>query len=255
MRVVMLGSGNTGTVLSKVIAQAGHEIVQVVSRTEENARSLAHIYSASVAPLIAETFVEADIYIMALHDVALDHIEKIPALKNKFVVHTAGAVSINALKDITSTYGVLYPLQSLSKYTENIPEMPILIDGNNQEIMHRVLGFAKTISSNVVEANDTERLNYHVAAVFVNNFTNHLYALAELFCEKERINFKNLFPLIDETTLRAKSLSPFLTQTGPAIRDDIYTLNRHLQTLAATPDLKYIYLKLSESIIKHHGKR
>lgn len=251
----MLGSGNTGTVLSKLIAQAGHEIVQIVSRTEENAKALASVYSASVAPLIAATFAEADIYIMALHDVALDHIEKIPALKNKFVVHTAGAVSINALKDITATYGVLYPLQSLSKFTENIPEIPILVDGNNQEIMHRVLGFAKTISNNVVEANDSERLNYHVAAVFVNNFTNHLYALAELFCDKERINFKNLFPLIDETTLRAKSLSPFLTQTGPAIRDDIYTLNRHLQTLAATPDLKYIYLKLSESIIKHHGKR
>jgi predicted short-subunit dehydrogenase-like oxidoreductase (DUF2520 family) len=255
MRVVMLGSGNTATVLSKIIAKAGHNILQIVSRNEKNAHALASIYSAATAPLNAETFSEADIYIVALHDAALDHIEKIPGLKNKLVVHTAGAVSIDALKDITSTYGVLYPLQSLSKFTETIPEIPILIDGNNQEIMHHVLGFAKTISNNVIEANDTERLNYHVAAVFVNNFTNHLYALAELFCEKERLNFKNLFPLIDETTFRAKSLSPFLTQTGPAIRDDIYTLNRHLQALASNPDLKYIYLKLSESIIKHHGKR
>ena len=150
---------------------------------------------------------------------------------------------------------MLYPLQSLSKFADHIPEIPFLVDGNNQEIMHRVLGFAKTLSEKVIEANDTERLNYHVAAVFVSNFTNHLYALAELFCEKERIDFKTLFPLIDETTLRAKSISPFLTQTGPAIRNDVYTLNRHLQALTANPDLKYIYLKLTESIIKHHGKR
>ncbi len=255
MKVVMLGSGNTATVLSEVIAKAGHDIVQVISRNEENAKTLASSYLATTAPLDAAQFADGDIYIVALHDAALDHIEKIPALKDKFVVHTAGAVSMNVFKDITPTYGVLYPLQSLSKFADNLPEIPFLIDGNNQEIMHRVLGFAKTLSDKVIEANDTERLNYHVAAVFVSNFTNHLYALAELFCEKERIEYKTLFPLIDETTGRAKSISPFLSQTGPAIRDDIYTLNRHLQALGANPDLKYIYLKLSESIIKHHGKR
>lgn len=251
----MLGSGNTATVLSQVIAKAGHDIVQVASRSEENAKALAANYNATTAPLSAATFLDADIYIVALHEAALDHIEKIPALRDKLVVHTSGAVSINALKDITASYGVLYPLQSLSKFTDYVPEIPFLVDGNNQEIMHRILGFAKTLSDNVIEANDTERLNYHVAAVFVSNFTNHLYALAELFCEKERLNFKALFPLIDETTSRAKTLSPFLTQTGPAIRDDIFTLNRHLQALTSNPHLKYVYLKLSESIIKQHGKR
>lgn len=255
MRVVMLGSGNTATVLSEMIVKAGHTIVQVVSRNEENAKTLASSYLATTAGLASEQFADADIYIVALHDAALDHIEQIPGLRNKWVVHTAGAVSMNVFKDISSTFGVLYPLQSLSKFADHIPEIPFLIDGNTQETLHRVLGFAKTLSDKVIEANDTQRLNFHVAAVFVNNFTNHLYALAELFCEKVRIDFKALFPLIDETTLRAKSISPFLTQTGPAIRDDIYTLNRHLQALASNPDLKYVYLKLTESIIKHHGKR
>jgi len=255
MRVVMLGSGNTATVLCEVILKAGHEIVQVASRNEGNAKTLAALYSAESASLTVSSFAEADIYIIALHDAALDHIQRIPALKNKFIVHTAGAVSINSLKDCSDTYGVLYPLQSLSKYSNHIPEIPFLVDGNNQEVLHRVLGFAKTLSNNVIEANDTERLNYNVAAVFINNFTNHLYAIAEIFCQKERLDFKNLFPLIDETTLRTKSVSPFLTQTGPAMRDDIFTLNRHLQALAANPELKYLYLKLSESIIKLHGKR
>jgi predicted short-subunit dehydrogenase-like oxidoreductase (DUF2520 family) len=251
----MLGSGNTATVLCELIAKAGHDIVQVASRNSENAKTLASSYFAASASLEVAEFTEADIYIVALNDAALDHIENIPALKGKFVVHTAGAVSINVFKDISDRYGVLYPLQSLSKYADHIPEIPFLVDGNTQEIRHHVIGFAKTLSPKVIEANDTERLNYHVAAVFVNNFTNHLYALAELFCEKERIDFKTLYPLIDETNLRAKSISPFLSQTGPAIRDDIFTLNRHLQALVSHPELKYIYLKLSESIIKHHGKR
>ncbi len=255
MRVVMVGSGNTATVLCEVIIKAGHDIVQVASRHEENAKLLASSYSAATASLTVQNFADADIYIVALHDAALDHIENIPALKGKLVVHTAGAVSINALKSCSNTYGVLYPLQTLSKFTEHLPEIPFLVDGNNQETLHRILGFAKSLSGNVIEASDTERLNYHVAAVFVSNFANHMYALAETFCQKERLEFKTLIPLINEINERVNNHSPYLTQTGPAMRDDIFTLNKHLQALSAYSDLRYIYLKMSESIIKIHGKR
>jgi len=255
MKVVILGSGNTATVMCKLIAKAGHEIVQIASRHEAHAKTLASSYKALATSLNVAKFSDADIYIVALHDSALDHIENIAALKNKLVVHTAGAVSINALKNCSSAFGVLYPLQSLSKSSNDIPEIPFLVDGNNQETLHRILGFAKTLSKKVIEANDAERLNYHVAAVFVSNFTNHMLALAEKFCLQERLDFKNLLPIINETTSRANEVSPSLTQTGPAIRDDVYTLNRHLQTLTAHPQLKYIYLKLSESIIKFHGNR
>ncbi len=255
MRIVMVGSGNTAAVLCEVIVKAGHDIVQVASRDEEHARLLASSYFATSASLTVQDFADADIYIVALNDAALDHIEKIPALKNKLVVHTAGAISIEALKSCSDTFGVLYPLQTLSKYSDHIPEIPFLVDGNDKETLHRILGFAKSLSNNVIEASDKERLNYHVAAVFVSNFSNHMYALAETFCQKERLEFKSLLPLINEVNTRVNNHSPFLTQTGPAMRDDIFTLNKHLQALGAYPDLKYIYLKLSESIIKIHGKR
>lgn len=255
MRVVMLGSGNTATVLCEVIANAGHQIVQVVSRNEEHAKLLATAYSASSGTLGVPELADADIYIVALNDAVLEHIENIPGIRNKLVVHTAGSVSMDVLSNSTSTYGVLYPLQTLSKASNHSPEIPFLIDGNEKEILHQILGFAKSISHTVIEANDTQRLHYHIAAVFVSNFANHIYALAELYCNKERLDFNNLIPLIEETTLRAKEISPFLSQTGPAVRDDVFTLSKHLQALSSNPDIKYLYLKLSESIIKFHGKR
>ncbi|MDQ2718690.1 MAG: DUF2520 domain-containing protein [Bacteroidota bacterium] len=255
MRVVMVGSGNAATVLCEVIVKAGHHIVQVASRDADHARLLASSYTASSSSLYVPAFENADIYIVALHDAALDHIENIPGLKNKLVVHTAGAISIEALKNCSNSYGVLYPLQTLSKSSDRIPEIPFLVDGNNQETLHRILGFAKTLSNNVMEAKDAERMNYHVAAVFVSNFTNHMYTLAETLCQKERLDFRTLLPVINEVNKRVNNNSPYLNQTGPAMRDDIFTLNKHLQALTAYPDLKYIYLKLSESIIKIHDKR
>ncbi|HUS01000.1 MAG TPA: DUF2520 domain-containing protein, partial [Chitinophagaceae bacterium] len=173
----------------------------------------------------------------------------------KLVVHTAGSVSKEVLKNISSRYGIIYPLQSLIKDSLNIPEIPLLVDGSDDETTNFITGFSKTLSENIGLADDKQRLKFHVAAVLVNNFTNHLFAMGEEFCKKEEIEFEKLYPLIDETIRRVKVYSPQSVQTGPAIREDIYTLGKHLQILSAHPDLKYLYLKLSESILKLHQKK
>lgn len=256
MRVTLLGSGNTATVLAALIHKSQkHQLVQVISRHADNAAALAATYNVPHGTLKDGRFLDADLYIIALQDAALDHIGTLEALKGKFVIHTSGSVSINALKPCSDEYGVLYPLQTLSRFNTHTPEVPFMVDGNTQEIRHKILGFAKSLSDKVIEANDKERIGYHVAAVFVSNFANHMFALAELFCKKERLDFQCLLPLINEVNQRVNQYSPFLTQTGPAIRDDVFTLNKHLQALTPYPELRYAYLKMTESIIKVHGKR
>ena len=109
--------------------------------------------------------------------------------------------------------------------------------------------FAKTISPFVEKLAEADRFKMHVAGVFVNNFTNHLYAVAEDFCSKESLDFKLLLPLIQSTAQRIKEISPKDIQTGPAHRNDVFTLDKHLRLLSAHPKLKYLYLKLTDSIM------
>lgn len=255
MKVVMVGSGNVATVLGKVIHTAGHEIVQVLSRNENHARDLAAVFNCNYGNFKSTEYTEADVYILAITDTALYHLDQYIQLGNKLVIHTAGSVSKEVLKNISTRYGIIYPLQSLIKDSDSPPEIPLLVDGNTTETTGFIEEFAKTISENVSMADDQERLKFHVAAVLVNNFTNHLFAMGDEFCKKEHIDFKKLYPLIDETTRRIKLHPPHNVQTGPAIREDIYTLGKHLQILSAHPDLKYLYLKLSESILKLHQKK
>ncbi|MDQ6757827.1 MAG: F420-dependent NADP oxidoreductase [Bacteroidota bacterium] len=255
MKVVIIGSGNVATVLGKVIHNAGHEIVQVLSRNENHAKALAQIFNCPYGSFKSTSYKEADIYLLAITDTALYHLDQYVQLGNKLVVHTAGSVSKEVLKNVSSVYGIIYPLQSLIKDSAEVPEIPLLVDGNNAEVTKVIHDFSKTLSPNISVANDQERLKFHVAAVLVNNFTNHLFAVGDEFCKKEKIDFKKLYPLIDETINRVKNNSPQSVQTGPAIREDIYTLGKHLQILSAHPDLKYLYLKLSESILKLHQKK
>lgn len=256
MKIVIVGSGNVATVLGKVIHNAGHEIVQVLSRNENHAKELAKIFNCSSGSFKSTEYKEADIYLLAINDTALYHLDQYVHLQNKLVVHTAGSVSKEVLKNISSDYGIIYPLQSLIKSSqEEVAEIPLLVDGSSVDTTTFILEFCKTFSDNVTIADDQERLKFHVAAVLVNNFTNHLFAMGEEFCKKENIEFEKLYPLIDETVHRIKLHPPQSVQTGPAIREDIYTLGKHLQILSAHSDLKYLYLKLSESILKHHQKK
>ena len=153
------------------------------------------------------------------------------------------------LKKVTEHFGVFYPLQSLNKDIKNLPDTPIFYDGSDDKTKKKLHTLANSISKEkVAEADNNERLKLHVAAVFVSNFVTHLYALAAEYCRKEGLDFKQLLPLIEETASRIKEIAPQKSQTGPALRHDSETIHKHLELLKDHPQLKNIYVLLTESI-------
>lgn len=249
MKVSIIGSGNVATVLSRLIQKNNHQVIQVMSRNAENAKSLANEFGATSADFNGLPDIMADIYIIAIADYAVRECLPRFQFNNKLVVHTAGSVSKEVLKELSVNYGVLYPLQSLRKEMHELPAIPFLIDGNSDDVCLFLESFAKTLSPDVQMKGDEERLKLHVAAVIVSNFTNHLYTIAEDYCNKEHVDFNLLKPLIAETALRIKDISPAAVQTGPAVRKDIHTLDKHLRLLVNHPKLRTTYLRLTDSIM------
>jgi predicted short-subunit dehydrogenase-like oxidoreductase (DUF2520 family) len=250
MKIIIIGSGNAASVLGRMMVKAGHLVMQVCGRNKNAVALLAKELNANAETDLKNISTEADLYFIAVNDDNVVEIAKTLKLKNKLVVHTAGSVSKKILKNVSENYGVLYPLQSLRKDLEYLPIVPLLVDGNSENAKKELIDFAKTISENVAEADDEQRLKLHVAAVVVSNFTNHLFALTKDFCEKENVDFKVLFPLIKETVLRIEKHEPSEMQTGPAIRGDNKTIEKHLELLKNYASLGKIYQVMSESIIK-----
>ncbi|MBC7627569.1 Rossmann-like and DUF2520 domain-containing protein [Ferruginibacter sp.] len=250
MKVVIVGAGNVATVLGRLIKNNGHDILQIVSRTANNAAILAEELNCAFTDNSGVIDKSADLYLVALTDTAMGQLDDRYHLGDKLVIHTAGSVSKEVLKNITHHYGVLYPLQSLRKQNMELQQnIPLLIDANTEEGFTALKNFADTLSANVTTANDEQRLKLHVAAVLVSNFTNHLYAMAADYCSKEEVDFKLLQPLIEETALRLRHYPPIEMRTGPAIRKDIETLQKHLQLLAPYPAIYNMYLKITDSIM------
>ena len=248
MEIVIIGTGNTATVLGRKFRQAGHTIAQVAGRNPAPAALLAAELNASACTTAAGLTRGASLYLLAVSDNALTGIQKEWKLPNRLVAHTAGSVSIDVLKGISDAYGVFYPLQSMRKEIREIPEIPLLVDGNNDSARAQLQAIAISISQQVSVAGDAQRLQLHLAAVVVNNFTNHLYALAEKYCIEGGLDFHYLLPLIKETANRLDRFSPQQVQTGPAVRNDTDTIARHLALLKEDDTLKEIYKLFTASI-------
>ena len=249
MDIVIIGSGNVAAILGRKFIAAGHKIVQIISRNASAATELAYEWDTESTNYMSVINKNANVYIIAVSDNALEEIVSDLKLPGKVVAHTAGSVSKDVLKNVTSHYGVFYPLQSLRKEVVNLPDIPVFFEGSDKIATSTLQKLAQTISfEKATPAGTDERMKLHVAAVLVNNFTNHLYVLAEKYCQAEGINFHQLLPLITETVQRLKTSSPTDTMTGPAIRHDQETIKKHIELLKEHPHIQKIYQLLTESI-------
>jgi predicted short-subunit dehydrogenase-like oxidoreductase (DUF2520 family) len=213
-----------------------------------HAEELADTLSATFTTDISQCDNTADLYMLAVSDSALPAIASQLKLDKKLVVHTAGSVSKNVLAACSKNYGILYPVQSLRREITVLPDIPFLVDGNTEDDLALITDFACGLSSQVERATDEQRLKLHVAAVMVSNFTNHLYALAHNYCLQEKLDFNMLLPLITAIADRLYEYSPVEVQTGPAIRNDKVTIQKHVDLLQQHAPLKALYTLFTESI-------
>ena len=252
MEIVIIGTGNTATILGRKLKAAGHVVVQVFGRDTTAASKLAYELNTESTNYWNVVYRNADLYILAVSDIAIKEILEELRLPDKTIVHTAASVSKNILKNAATHFGVFYPLQSLKKESTHLPDIPIIIDASDASTLKELETLAHSISDKVIEADDEQRMKLHLSAVIVNNFVNHLYALAESYCNNEGVDFNLLLPLIKETAERLEYISPSQSQTGPALRNDRDTIEKHLELLKKYPHLKKIYETFTESIFTAH---
>lgn len=248
MNIVIIGTGNTATVLGRKLHNARHRILQVFGRDSKAASELAYELGTESTNYWNVVNKAADLYILAVSDIAVEEVFRELQLHDKTIVHTAASVPLDVLKGKTEHYGVLYPLQSLKKELHHLPDIPIIIDASDKQTLAMLDVLAHSISGRVYQASDETRTKLHLAAVMVNNFTNHLYALVESYCREEGLDFYLLLPLIKETADRLDAVSPSKTQTGPAVRNDSTTIEKHLLLLQKHPQLRKLYELFTTSI-------
>ena len=254
-KVVVIGAGNLATQLSLTLHEKGIEILQVYSRTEESARTLAEKVNANFTNTVTEIVRKADLYIFALSDKALGPVLEEMIVPIGRVVHTAGSIPADVFGNYARDYGVFYPLQTFSKQRKvDFSNIPICIEANDEKLWDELFDLGAKISNSVHLITSEQRKQLHLAAVFTCNFVNHMYSIGQKLLEEKDVNFELLQPLIQETAQKVLELDPISAQTGPAVRFDEEIMNSHEKALKDSPDFQKLYRFVSESIYKMHNE-
>ena len=250
--VVILGAGNVATHFFKAFNNT--KDIRVIQWYNRHIQTIDYYKNMVDVTDDLSLLKEADIYLIAVNDDAIAKFSSQLPFENKFVVHTSGSISLNDL-DKKNIRGVFYPLQTFSKEAEiDFKNLPICIETADKVCLSLLNKLAEDIGSKSYRVNCEQRSSLHLAAVFVNNFSNQLYRIAHEITESTSTNFDILKPLILETANKVQNLSPYMAQTGPAKRNDKKTIKKHLKKLENSPH-KAIYQLLTDSIQQTHGRK
>ena len=252
LRIGLFGAGRVASQLGPALLTAGHRVVFVWSRTAPAARALAaHLPDAQVLNTLTAPLPPADLYLLAVPDAAVAPLLAAVAWPaGALVAHLAGALPLALFAARPAVRGgVFYPLQTFSPGRAVAwAAVPLCIEAADPTAETTLLVLARSLSGHVRLLNSAQRLKLHVAAVFANNFTNHLLGIADSLLAEARLPAALLAPLVRETIDKALSHPPFTVQTGPAARHDAPTLSAHHAALAAHPEWQALYGQLTASI-------
>ena len=250
--VVFAGSGNVAGHLAKAFRQEGLRILQVCSSDIRHARELAAKVDAEAINTCSAMYTQADLYLLTVQDEKIASVaEQMPQVGG-VVCHTSGITAMETL-DRFEHYGVFYPFQTFSKSRDiDISQVPFCLEASSEETYEALRALAGKLSSAVYGIDTERRMKLHLAAVLVNNFTNHLYAEADEFLKENGLGMGMLLPLIRETVAKIEKLPATEAQTGPARRGDRSTIAKHLEMLENMDDLKEIYQIFSQQILKKY---
>ena len=240
MKVSIIGSGNVAWHFASRLSAKDADI-EIIHRSP-----LSNMFNGINCSTSLELDSKTNLVILAVSDRAVKEVATAYEFPSKsIVVHSSGSVGIDVFDDNgISSYGVIYPLQSLTAGIE-VKEMPIFVEGNSEGTQKTLLNVSKLISSNVQVVNSSDRRRIHTAAVFSSNFVNHLLSVSDEILRDVPLTI--LRPLILNTIDKALDIGPKKAQTGPALRRDSETISAH-QAILETEMHKELYSMISKHI-------
>lgn len=253
MKFTLVGTGNMAWFLAEKLTAADHDCTAVYGRNMTKVLALANTINAKGKQLNEGVNENVDCCIVAVGDNAISEVNAYLPTKTT-IIYTAGTIDISPFTQF-SKRAVLWPVYSIVK--DNLPQhgnIPCIWEANTEEAKTVVLAIAAAFTDIAREGGSDMRTVLHLGAVFSNNFSNHLFAIAEQWCKERNLDFNMLKPIIQQTVDRISSTSPYDLQTGPAKRNDENTIKKHINLLQQHPDWQNIYRVLTASIKDMYNK-
>jgi predicted short-subunit dehydrogenase-like oxidoreductase (DUF2520 family) len=240
LRIALVGAGRVGTAVAALLQARGHAIVGVSSRSEASARAAADRLDSQVVPITS--WPDHDVVLIGVPDGAIEPVSRsLPSVAAPTVaVHFAGSLGLAPLRpaaDRGYALCALHPMQACPDVDTALRRLPgsawgVTCSEGLERWAQRLV--AEHLDGVPVPVAESDRPRWHAAAALTSNGMAALMATGESLLRPigverpERV----LGPLAAGTVANAvEGGGGGATLTGPVVRGEAETLQRHLEVL------------------------
>lgn len=233
----ILGGGRAAWAYGSAWRRVGWPIAGVWLRAESASR----LPELLAAPRKAIAELDADLLLVAVSDRAIDEVaDQIPPT-DSILFHASG--SCTAVRDGFS----LHPLKALPPVGEpsDLRDTLLVFEGHHREVAQAI---AHALGARFAEVTKEQKARYHAGAVFGSNYVALMLDIAAGLLgipDAKR----------DLAALAASAIDNWQLHdgarrfTGPAVRGDFATIERHLAALENDPATAALYRELASRIV------
>ena len=266
--VTVIGPGRVGQALGKLLANAGISIRWVVGRRVDRARRAVRFIGQG-RPLALDSLPAVDptrVVFLTTSDSALAEVARRLAHSysskgwvGRVVLHTCGSLPSSVLAPLKrrgAAIGSLHPFQTVPSPVTGVRNLRgcfWAIEGD-QEACRVARRFVRALEGSAFEIRPARKTHYHLAAFLVcPTVVTLMERSARLLRQAgvpKKIAGTMLVRFVAETVDNFARLGARKALTGPAVRGDWKTVERHLKVLRrSAPDLLPVYRGLLQAMI------
>jgi predicted short-subunit dehydrogenase-like oxidoreductase (DUF2520 family) len=267
--VAIVGPGRVGKAMGKLLLDAGVPVRFAAARQLARARNAVRFIGGGNALNLKDyQLADADVILMTTSDVALAPVARRLACYRKdwsgrVVLHTCGSLPSSVLDPFRkrgASIGSVHPYQTIpnpSAGVRNLPGCFWAVEGDVRAIAI-ARRWVKAMAGRAFEVPAEAKALYHLSAFLVCPTVVTLMDCSERLLRQAGVPRKTIRPMLGKFVAEtARNFAEFGAReslTGPAIRGDWKTLDRHIDELRRfAPDVTPAYIELVNLMLRVAG--
>ena len=264
MKVGFIGPGKVGRSFGHFLMNNRTEVVGYLGKTYARTQQLASEIGCVAFSDLSELIDKCDLVgITVQDDQIVNVVDQLLDLRRdlseKVFFHMSGSLSVEILKPLSTKTFSLHPLKAFPKVMADFKGVYFSLESGDDEIKN----WLNALNLTFFEIESHQKVQYHAAAAIVSNY---LVAVLDFgFSQFEALGLpaelakKALWPLVMGTIENVEALGTKKALTGPIVRGDVQTIEKHLE--AMREDTKALYktlgaytLNMTDQPIQTHKK-
>jgi predicted short-subunit dehydrogenase-like oxidoreductase (DUF2520 family) len=262
--VAIVGAGNLASALAVSLHRAGFMIDQIVSRSSASSSRRARKLATEVgAPAVsaARAKIRADVVWFCVPDAAIANAAASLATatewKGKVAFHSSGALTSDELAALRNSGAVVASVHPLMTFVHGsrplLSGVSFAIEGD-PKAARTARAIVRELHGQPFSIRKDRKAAYHAWGMFASPLLTALLAATERVAEAAGVSRKaakeKMLPILEQTLTNYAWLGAPAAFSGPIVRGDTATVEKHLRVLLEVPDAREVYLALARVALR-----